>query len=572
MNSRVAKYSWRVYPLWLLLLCAAAALLWRLLQLQGIGQAGERTFLQQQGDARILRDEVILASRGEITDRHGVLLAFSTPVKSLWVDPSLFPADKESVVALSAALDMPPSALRQRLQSNDQFVYLRRQLDPQRAAAVLDLNLRGVFSKTEYRRFYPAGEVAAHLVGFTDIDERGQEGLELAYDSQLRAEPGRKQVMKNARGEVIKDIRLLQPARAGESLALSIDMQLQYAAYRELKAAVANYRAQSGSLVILDVDTGEVLALVNQPSYNANDRRQLVAENMRNRALIDLFEPGSVVKPFTIAAALLSGKFLPHSRVETAPGKLRVGSKVISDQSDYGELDLAGVLHKSSNVATSKIALDLDIEQMRQFFASVGLAEHCATGFPGESVGFLPSHRPWQPIQRATLSFGHGLTVNAVQLARAYATIAGNGIKRPVSLTRLDGSVAVTGERVMSAKVARSLREMMIGVVEAGGTGVAAAIPGYSVAGKTGTAHKVGDGGYQSHRYRATFAGMVPAHRPRLVAVVTIDDPRGDKYFGGEIAAPVFSRVMRAALRSLNVPPDRLQELAGPTSQRQGSV
>lgn len=570
-GNRLNKWSWRVYPLWLLLLVALVAIVGRLAQLQVIDDSERgRLFLQQQGDARVLRKEVITASRGEIVDRHGNLLAFSTPVKSIWANPSLVDHSDAGISGLAASLDISEKLLKKRLSQNNHFVYLRRQLDPQRADAVMAKEFDGIFVKTEYKRFYPAGEVASHLVGFTNVDDQGQEGIELSFDSLLSAESGLKQVMKNAHHEVIKDIKLIKAANEGQRLALSIDMRLQYIAYRELKAAVASYKAHSGSLVILDVASGEVLALVNQPSYNANDRSQLVAGNMRNRALIDLFEPGSTVKPFTIMAALESGDFTSSSIIDTGNGIIRLGKKMVADTKAYGAIDLAKVLSKSSNVGTSKVALDLDIDRMQDLFSRVGLGEYCATGFPGERAGYLPNHRNWLPIQKATLSFGHGLSVNTVQLARAYSVIANDGIKLPVSLLKLDEQSATAsaaqvprfdGERVVSASVAREVRAMMRGVVEKGGTGTQAAIPGYSVAGKTGTAHKVGATGYEDNRYRATFAGIAPASAPRLVVVVTINDPGGEKYYGGEIAAPIFSKVMQSALRLMNIAPDRLDEL-----------
>ena len=575
-KNRFNKWSWRVYPLWAFLLVALVAIIVRLGQLQVTDSDRGRLFLQQQGDARVLRTEKITASRGEIVDRYGELLAISTPVKSVWINPSLVDKSDAGIQRLATAVAMSEKAVRKRLSSKSQFVYLKRQLDPQKAERIRALELDGVFFETEYKRFYPAGEVASHLVGFTGVDDHGQEGIELSYDSLLTAEDGVKQVMKNAHHEIIKDIKLVKAATEGQRLALSIDMRLQYIAYRELKAAVASYKAKSGSMVILDVQSGEVLALVNQPSYNANDRSQLLPDNMRNRALIDLFEPGSTVKPFTVMAALESGDFDASSIIDTTKGFIRLSGKSVFDIKDYGKIDLATVLSKSSNVGTSKVALDLDIDQMQDLFARAGLGEYCATGFPGEQTGYLPNHQNWQDIQKATLSFGHGLSVNTVQLARAYAVIANDGIKHPVSLLKLSDEERVarqaghSGDRVISASVTREVRDMMIGVVEKGGTGTQAKIPGYSVAGKTGTAHKVGTSGYEERRYRATFAGMVPASSPRLVAVVTINDPQGEKYYGGEIAAPVFSRVMQSALRLMDITPDRLHELGGQAREHAG--
>lgn len=563
MLSRLNKNNWRVYLLWFVLVLALASLLSRLVYLQLIDNERGRQFLKKQGDMRVLRNESIPASRGEIVDRHGNILAYSTPVKSIWVNPSRF--DQSHLSMLASALDMTKSELKKRLNSNNRFVFLRRQLDPSIANAVMALGFDGVHAQTEYKRFYPAAEFASHIVGFTDVEDNGQEGIELAFNEMLRGEPGSRQVMKNAIGEPIKDIRLLKAAESGKQLQLSIDMNLQYIAYRELKAVVAEHGARSGSMVVLDVESGEVLALVNQPSYNVNDRSQLLPAHMRNRALIDVFEPGSTVKPFTIAAALESGQYSPATRINTSPGFIRLGNKTIVDPKNYGELDVAKVLVKSSQVGTTKVALGLDINELREMFSRVGFGEYCATGFPGEQVGFLPHRRRWEPVQRAALSYGHGMSVNAMQLARAYSVIATDGNKRPVSLLKKsapgDSEHADEVQQVMSASIARQLRGIMVDVIEHG-TGKAARVPGYSVAGKTGTTHKVGSAGYEENRYRATFAGMIPAENPRLVAVVTVDDPRGEKYFGGEIAAPVFSRVMQSAVRLMSIPPDRPDELA----------
>ncbi len=568
-RSRLTRWSWRAYALWTLLAFALLMLLGKLFTLQFLDNERGRDFLQQQGDARVIREQLIAASRGEIVDRNGELLAFSSPVRALWANPAQVSEEPGQLQAMARDLKLSPAQLRKRLASHPSYVYLRRQMPPAQAAVVMERDYEGVYARTEFQRFYPAGEVTAHLVGFTDIDEHGQEGLELAFDAHLKAQPGLKRVMMNARREVVSDIQLLRVAEDGRPLELAIDLKLQYAAYRELKSAVQAYRARSGSVVVIDTQTGEVLALVNQPSYNANDRQQMVPEHMRNRAMLDLYEPGSTVKPFTIAAALESGEFAANSTIDTAPGYLRVGSKMVMDQRNYGRMDMTAALSKSSNVATSKIALDLDIAQLRSVFADVGLGEYCATGFPGEQPGYLPNHDRWRPIEQATLSYGHGLSVTSLQLARAYTVLANDGIKKPISLLKLDDATraqrrateGVSAQRVISASTAREVRHMMRAVVEPGGTGTLAQVPGYSVAGKTGTAHKVGASGYQSDRYRATFAGMVPAEQPRLVAVVTIDDPRGERYYGGEIAAPVFSRVMQSAVRLLNIAPDRAGEL-----------
>lgn len=579
----IDKRSWRVYAVWLLLAAGLLAIVVRLLllQLQVLDHRHGASFLKRQGDARVLRTQQLPASRGLIVDRNGELIAHSTPMISLWAEPSLVDRSSESLRALAQDLSLSEQQLRNKLASDSRFVYLRRRMAPHLADAILQVGYSGLFSQVEYQRFYPTSEVAAHLVGFTNIDDQGQEGMELAYNALLRAEAGAKQVMQDRLGNKIRDIRLLRAAESGADLQLSIDMRLQYAAYRELKSAVTHYRARSGSLVLLDVESGEVLALVNQPSYNPNDRSQLLPADMRNRALIDLFEPGSVVKPFTLAAAIEAGNFSPTTPIDTSPGYFRVGKKIFSDPSDYGMLNVKTVLAKSSQVGTTRIALDIEPNRIRSLFADVGLGEYCATGFPGEQPGYLPSHRRWSDIDRATLAFGHGLTVNALQLARAYAVIANDGLIKPVTLLKQGDSDAGSsrGERVMSARVAGQVRDMMVAVTEKGGTGTAAQVPGYSVAGKTGTSHKVGGAGYEKRKYRSTFAGMLPASDPKLVAVITIDEPGGEKYFGGEIAAPVFSSVMRAAVRLLNIAPDSRAQLAAgqsdvsdPESQSNGSA
>jgi len=562
--SRELLSQWRVFLLWSLLLVALLALIFRLFFLQFSDDEKGHLFLKQQGDLRVLRNELIPAGRGEIIDRNGALLAYSTPVQSIWINPKVFENKASDIRALSGFLDMSASKIKARLQSSGRYVFLRRQIDPALAERVLALKIKGVHAETEYKRYYPAAEFASHIVGFTDVEDRGQEGIELAFDDLLSGQPGERQVMRNGNGEPIKDISMKRAATGGGQLQLSIDMNLQYMAYRELKAAVADNDARSGSMVVLDVASGEVLALVNQPSYNVNDRSQLVPANTRNRALIDLFEPGSTVKPFTLAAALEEGSINASTIIDTSPGMIRLPGKVIKDPKDYGKLDVASVLSKSSQVGTTKISLGMEAEQLHGMFSRVGFGEYCATGFPGEQVGLLPHKKDWSDLDRASLSYGLGMSVNAMQLARAYSVIAADGIKRPVSLLKHDKSMArisdSAAEQVMSPVIARQLRDMMVGVVDSG-TGTKAQLAGYSIAGKTGTAHRVGSSGYEENNYRATFAGMVPASDPKLVVVVTIDDPKRGEYHGGKVAAPIFSRVVRSAVRLLNIAPDRPEQL-----------
>jgi cell division protein FtsI (penicillin-binding protein 3) len=425
---------------------------------------------------------------------------------------------------------------------------------PSDADEILALGIDGVYGKREYRRYYPAGEVAAQLIGFTNIDEQGQEGIELAYDHWLEGKPGAKRVMKNLFGHVINDIKLLSDAVPGKDLPLSIDLRLQYLAYRELKAAVHHHKADGGTIVVLDAKTGEVMAMASQPSFNPNNRTGMDVSAARNRAVTDTFEPGSTVKPFTVIAALESGKYTPHTIVDTTPGFLRVGNKTLMDPVNYGPIDVTKVITKSSQIGTSKIALSLDEHKIYDVFQRLGLGQTTGTGFPGENMGLLPNHRIWRPIERVTFAFGHGLTVTALQLAQAYTVFANQGQRRGVSLLKTDKPMPTTP--AISPEIAAQVLAMMSTVTQKGGTAVRAQVRSYLTAGKTGTSHKVGAAGYEDSEYVAFFAGLAPATDPELVAVVMIDAPHGNQYYGGEVAAPVFSGVMSGALRLLNVAPD----------------
>jgi len=436
-------------------------------------------------------------------------------------------------------------------------MYLARQLPTEQAATILDLGIPGVSGRREYKRFYPAGEVTAQLVGFTDINDSGQEGMELAYDTWLTGESGSKKVVKDRAGRVINDISLIKPARSGENLRLSIDLRVQYAAYRALKAAVQKHHAKSGSVVVLDVITGEVLAMVNQPSFNPNDRSHLKSDSTRNRAMTDIMEPGSTVKPFTILAALESGKFSADSVISTSPGYLKVDYKTFVDPSNYGDLKLADVLSRSSQVGTTKVALALDPDSTRELFQRVGFGEAVGSGFPGETTGRLPAYRKWDPVTQATFAFGYGLSVSSLQLARAYAVLANDGVRREVSLVALESEPESV--RVIDSEISQQVRHMLRAASGLKGTGKRAMIDGYSVGGKTGTLHKVKPGGgYDQSRYMSAFAGLSPIENPRLVTVVVIDEPRDGDYFGGLVAAPVFSDVTGNALRLLQVTPDQM--------------
>jgi cell division protein FtsI (penicillin-binding protein 3) len=513
----------------------------------------DREFLQDQGDARSVRAETINAHRGMIRDFAGKPLAISTPVTSLWVNPKELLAEPEKMPLAAALLDVPTENFRQRISDNKSrtFVYLRRHMPPEVAEEILSNDIPGIYGQREYQRYYPAGEVAAHIVGFTNVDDEGQEGVELAYNKWLRGEPGKKKVLKNLYGDVVRDIRPLIDATPGQNLDLSIDLRLQYLAYRELKSAINFYGAVSGSLVIVDAYTGQILSLVNQPSYNPNNRVGLELSSIRNRAVTDVFEPGSTVKPFTVAVALESGLYEPTSEIDTSPGFIRVGDKTIPDPRNFGVLDLGGIVAHSSQVGTTKLALSLDEYAVWSMFSAVGFGQPVGIGFPGESSGYLPNRRRWKDIERATFAYGYGFQVTPLQLAAAYQVIAAGGIKRDLSLVKTD---AAKGHRVMSEETAEALKVMLHRVIDEG-TGSRAYIEDYSVAGKTGTVRKVGESGYEDTRHMAFFAGMTPADKPRLVGVVIINEPSGEEYGGGAIAAPVFSRVMQEALRLLNIPP-----------------
>lgn len=539
----------RVYLFMGLFALLAMAMGGRVLYLNAV----ESDFLQGQGDARTVRLERINAHRGMITDRNGKPLAISSPVSSIWANPKeLLEADDFSELALTFGVSPEEFEARLRRNANREFIYLRRLMSPPEAQKALDLEMPGVYEQREYRRFYPTGEVTAHLVGFTNIDDRGQEGVELSFDEWLRGEPGQKKVLKNLYGQTVRDIRPVKEAKPGSALALSVDLRLQYLAYRELKSAVASHRAESGSIVILDVHTGEVLAMVNQPSYNPNNRTNLDLAAVRNRAVTDVFEPGSTVKPLTAAVAMESGAFDATSVIDTSPGFVHVDGKTIPDPTDYGELTLADIIAKSSQVGITKVALELDEFEVWEMFRQVGFGEATGIGFPGESNGYLPNHRRWKDIERATFAYGYGLTVTPLQLAKAYMTLARGGERVDVSIMK---NSEVAAERVMTPKTAAALRDMLSSVTETG-TGARATVDGYSVAGKTGTVRKVGETGYEDTRHLAFFAGMAPADNPRVVAVVMVNDPKQGEYGGGAVAAPVFARVIAGTLRLLNVPPD----------------
>lgn len=551
-ETPVKTYPARRWAVLCILAAGAGLLVWRAMELT----LTDKAFLQEQGDARYLRVVTVPAHRGMILDRNGEPLAVSTPVDSVWADPSELAAQRERWPALAKLLGMKMEQVHRLLagRMDREFVYIKRHVHPELASRVKALGITGLGLRREYRRYYPTGEVSAHMVGFTNVDDVGQEGIELAYEDWLRGRPGSKRVVRDRLGQIVEDVESIRAPQAGRDLDLSLDRRIQYLAYRELKAAVKRHRARAGSLVVLDVATGEVLAMVNQPSYNPNSRSGPVTARFRNRAVTDVFEPGSTVKPFTVAAALERGTYSPDSVIDTSPGFFKVGRYTVRDFRNYGAIDVRTVIKKSSNVGASKIALSLPPERLWRTFSDVGFGTETGIRFPGEATGVLTDYRHWGEVRQVTLSYGYGLSVTALQLARAYGVLGADGELRPVSLLRV--AEAPPGRRVLSRKIARQVRRMLEGVVAEGGTGVRARVPGYRVAGKTGTVKKIAEGGYAEDRYVAIFAGMAPASRPRLVVVAVVDEPGSEQYYGGQVAAPLFARVMAEALRLLAIPPD----------------
>jgi cell division protein FtsI (penicillin-binding protein 3) len=523
-------------------------------------QLFDQSFLNSQADARQIRYATLSAHRGSITDRQGEALAVSTPVDSVWVEPdALLSAPDGNIPLLAKHLEMKQDALTAHLSRNagKDFLFLKRHMNPADAQRIDELDLPGVHLQREYRRYYPAAEVTGHLIGFANVDDVGQEGLELAFDHRLAGHSGSKRVLKDRRGQIVEDIEQVRAPEPGLDVSTSIDLRIQYLAYRELKKAVKKHKASSGSAVVVDVTTGEVLAMVNQPSYNPNDRAQLVASRYRNRAITDIFEPGSTIKPLIVAAALESGEYSVASVIDTSPGEIKVASKVIRDKHNLGRINLTTLLSRSSNVGASKIALSLEPSDLWSVLNGFGLGRPSASGFPGESAGLLSHFANWRPISQATLAYGYGVSISPLQLAQAYAVIGAEGLQRPVSLVRVDQPPIP--RRVVSADTANAVLAMMEEVVNEGGTGTAAAVPGYRVAGKTGTTRKYTTGGYSEDRYTAIFAGIAPVSNPRLSVVVVIDEPNAGGYYGGQVAAPVFSRIVADATRILAIPPDAIE-------------
>jgi cell division protein FtsI (penicillin-binding protein 3) len=542
---------WRLRLLLALFGCAFLVLLGRAVYLQGYNDR----FLQAKGESRYSRVIEIPANRGRILDRNGEALAVSTPVRSVWAIPDEVNADARQLADLARLLESNPRELRRKLGDGERdFMYLKRQLPPEVADRVAGLGIRGVSQSREYRRYYPGGEVMAHVLGFTGVDDTGQEGVELAFQEVLAGRPGSRRVIKDRRGEIVEDVESIRAAQPGRDVVLSIDSRVQHLAFQHLRQAVAAHRAKGGGIVVIDVTTGELLALANLPAYNPNNRTGMQGAQLRNRVVTDAFEPGSTLKPFTIALALDTGKVKPETVIQTAPGTLTIGSATIRDAHAAGALTVTQVIQKSSNVGSAKIALGLKPDQMWNLFSDVGFGAQPRLGFPGESPGRVRPVKTWKPVEQATMSYGHGISVSLVQLARAYTMFARDGELVPLSLTRLDGPPPA--KRVLGASTAREVRRMLEMAAGPGGTAPRAQVMGYRVAGKTGTAHKLVDGAYSPNRYLSSFVGFAPVSSPRLVVAVMIDEPGAGDYYGGLVAAPVFSAVMGGALRVLGVTPD----------------
>jgi cell division protein FtsI (penicillin-binding protein 3) len=543
-------------PLWrsrlLLALIAGGFLVLagRAVYLQGLNN----DFLQQKGESRYSRVLEISANRGRITDRNGEALAISTPVKSVWAIPEEVQYSSQQRAKLAALLELPPQEVDKRLNESTSFVYLKRQIPPEIAERVSELQIPGLFQNREYRRYYPGGEVMAHVLGFTGADDAGQEGIELAFQSTLAGKSGSRRVIKDRLGQIVEDMESIREAQNGRDLALALDAKLQNLAFAQLKLAVESNKAKAGAIVVLDAKTGEVLALANLPTYNPNNRTRLSGAQLRNRVITDTFEPGSTLKPFTVAVAIESGKLTPESNIATAAGSLTIGRATIHDAHRFGDMTVAQVIQRSSNVGAAKIALGLPPDAMWDMFDKVGFGSAPRLGFPGAASGKLRPHKTWRPIEQATMAYGHGISVSLLQLARAYTMFARDGELMPLSLVRVDAPLA--GKQVISPATARKLRDMLELAVEPGGTAPRARVMGYRVAGKTGTAHKEENGGYAEHKYVSSFVGFAPASDPRLVIAVMIDEPSAGQYYGGAVAAPVFSAVMGGALRMLGVSPD----------------
>ena len=543
--------AWRARFALALLLAAFAVLAARSVYLQSV----KTGFLQGKGEARYARVLEIPATRGRIVDRNGEALAISTPVKSVWAIPDDVKATPAQLKSLASLLQLDGRLLARRLAEADrEFVYLKRQIPPESAARVAELGIPGIHQQNEYRRYYPGGETMAHVVGFTGVDDAGQEGIELAHQGMLAGAAGSRRVIKDRRGSIVEDLESIRAAQDGRDLTLAIDSKIQNIAFGALKAGVEAHRAKAGAIVVLDARTGEVLALANLPTYNPNNRARLNGAQLRNRVLTDNFEPGSTLKPFTVALAMETGRLTPQTRIDTAPGTLTIANYTIHDSHPGGAMSATQVIQKSSNVGAAKIALGLPREEMHGMFKRVGFGAAPKLGFPGEASGRVREAKTWRPIEQATMAYGHGISVSLIQLARAYTVFARDGDLAPLALVKT--GAPAQGERVFSPEVAREVRAMLEAAVQPGGTAPRARIMGWRVGGKTGTAHKLENGGYAAHKYVSSFVGFAPVSAPRLVIAVMVDEPSAGKYYGGVVAAPVFAQVMQGALRLIGAPYD----------------
>lgn len=546
--------AWRFYLILVFISLVVAGLVYRVYDLAILDQH----FLRQQGDERVLRLISTPSFRGMIVDRNGFPLAVSTAVFSVWMNPAEFYPLDEDLAALSRFTGIKSKNIvklaKKNVKTGREFVYLKRSISPELANHIKGLNIPGIYLQQEYRRYYPEGEITAHVIGFTNIDDQGQEGLELGYNAWLQGEKGKKWVIKDRLGRIISDVQTVSDEKPGHDLVLSIDRRIQYLAYRELLAGVIQNEAASGTAIVLDTKTGEILAMVNLPSFNPNAKQGAKSESIRNRAVTDTFEPGSTIKAFTIASALETGRFKPDSVINTAPGWMRVGRSVVKDEKDNGLLNISQILQYSSNMGAAKIVLALPPDELWSMLQRVGFGDNTGIAFPGEQNGVLIKRNPWGQFILATLSFGYGMSATPLQIIRAYSVLANEGMKLPLSLLKLDKPPA--GERVLSPKVAKQMLTLLESVFEKGGTAASISVPGYHVAAKTGTAKMVGEGGYQKHRYTTSFVGIAPVTQPRVVVLVVIHDPRGKNYLAGAVSGPVFQRIMEGTLRILDVPPD----------------
>lgn len=571
IHAKASFIAWRFYLVIGLILLIVVGLSVRLIDLSVLNQR----FLLNESNARVMRTVHDLAFRGMIKDRNGFPLAVSTSIYSIWVNPEEFKLSHDNLQTLGELLEIKPASIQKTIQNAShyqrEFVYLKRGVSPEIANQVKHEKIPGTYLQEGFKRFYPDGEVAAHIIGMTDVDDRGKEGLELLYDKWLAGSPGKRRVIKDRMGREIDELKTIQEVTPGKDITLSIDRRIQYLAYRELMTGVQSNLAESGSAVVLDIKTGEVLAMVNQPAYNPNNKVSGKSENFRNRAVTDLFEPGSTMKAFSVAVALNSGKFKPDTIIDTTPGWIRVGHNIVRDEHFKGPMTVTEILQVSSDVGVTKMILEMPPNHLWNLLHQLGFGELTGIGFPGEQAGRLVKRTVWKPFALATLSWGYGISITPLQLAHAYATLANDGIKIPVSLLKVDA--LPKGEQVIDKKLANQMVTILEAVLEKsgkGGTGLKARIPGYRVSGKTGTARIAGAHGYEKHHHMSSFVGVAPATNPRFVVAVVIRDPQGKVYYGGDVSAPVFKNIMQGTLRILNVPPDDLASLEPKTEKAAG--